>query len=73
MSRGLGDVYKRQDSTQTGAVSKGTTYIVQDGETLYGICLKFYHSLKRLDEVCEVNGLENVDKIIAGQKLILPK
>lgn len=62
-----------KDSTQTGAVSKGTTYIVQDGETLYGICLKFYHSLKRLDEVCEVNGLENVDKIIAGQKLILPK
>lgn len=55
-----------------GTASKGTSYIVQDGETLYGICLKFYHSLNRLEEVCEINGLENVDKIIAGQKLILP-
>ena len=48
------------------------TYQVQDGETLYSICLKVYGSLSRVGEVCELNGLENPDKIISGQKLILP-
>lgn len=48
------------------------TYKVQDGETLYSICLKVYGSLSRVGEVCELNGLENPDKIISGQKLILP-
>ncbi|MBS5062535.1 MAG: LysM peptidoglycan-binding domain-containing protein [Hungatella hathewayi] len=47
-------------------------YVVQEGETLYGICLKFYHSMNKLDEICELNGLEDQNKIIAGQKLILP-
>lgn len=48
------------------------TYQVQDGETLYSICLKFYHSLSRVEEVCQLNNLENPDKIISGQNLILP-
>lgn len=63
---------KVEIETAAAAAGKGTAYIVQDGETLYGICLKFYHSLNRLEEVCEVNGLDNVDKIMSGQKLILP-
>lgn len=48
------------------------TYKVQDGETLYSICLKFYHSLDRVNEICELNNLESQDKIISGQNLILP-
>ena len=44
----------------------------EDGETLYGICLEKYHDLSRVDEVCRLNGLEDVNKIKAGQKLILP-
>lgn len=47
-------------------------YVVGEGETLYGICLKVYHSLSVIDEICAVNGLESQDKIIAGQKLQLP-
>lgn len=47
-------------------------YVVGEGETLYGICLKVYHSLSAINEICEVNGLESQDKIIAGQKLQLP-
>lgn len=59
---------------ETAAASAGVpaTYRVQDGETLYSICLKFYHSLNRIDEICELNNLENQDKIISGQNLILP-
>lgn len=58
--------------TQTGAGAGTQTYIVQDGETLYGICIKLYHSLSKIDEICRLNGLDDQDKIISGQKLILP-
>lgn len=59
-------------ATQAAADQSHTVYKVQDGETLYSICLKFYHSLNRLDEICQLNNLEDQDKIISGQNLILP-
>lgn len=54
------------------SIAKQSLYEVEDGETLYDICLKKYHSLSKLEEICELNGLEDENKIIAGQKLILP-
>ena len=54
------------------ALEEASTHVVQDGETLYGICLERYRDLSRVDEVCRLNGLEDVNKIKAGQKLILP-
>lgn len=53
-------------------LASASTHVVQEGETLYGICLEKYHNLKRVDEICRLNGLEDVNKIKAGQKLILP-
>ena len=47
-------------------------YIVGEGETLYGICWKHYDSLEHMTEICRLNQLKNVDRILAGQKLILP-
>lgn len=52
--------------------ASATVYEVQAGETLYGICLQHYENLSRIDDVCLVNGLESQDKIVAGQKLLLP-
>lgn len=62
------------ETAATSAVSEeaGQVYVVGDGETLFGICLEVYHSLDQIDEICELNGLDNQDKIISGQKLILP-
>lgn len=62
------------DQTTAAAEASGNpiTYKVQDGETLYSICLKFYNSLSRVDEICRLNNLDNPDKIISGQNLILP-
>lgn len=47
-------------------------YEVGAGETLYGICWKQYDNLNHLAEICRLNNLADVDKILAGQKLILP-
>lgn len=50
----------------------GGTYVIGDGETLYGICFKLYSNLDYLDDICALNKLDDVNKIIAGQELILP-
>lgn len=47
-------------------------YEVGEGETLYGICWQIYGNLKRLEEICRLNYLEDENRILAGQKLILP-
>lgn len=47
-------------------------HVVQEGETLYGICIAEYHTVNKLKELCELNGLEDENKIVSGQKLLLP-
>ena len=47
-------------------------YMVNAGETLYGICWSNYGNLNHLEEICKLNNLTDVDRILAGQKLILP-
>lgn len=48
------------------------SYIVQDGETLYGICLQRYQSVKNIPLICRWNQLEDENKIVSGQELLLP-
>lgn len=57
---------------QAAAAAGGKIHVVQDGETLYGICIAEYHTMSRLKEICELNGLEDENKIVSGQKLLLP-
>ena len=47
-------------------------YEIGKGETLYGICWLVYGNLNPLEEICRLNNLTDVDRILAGQKLILP-
>ncbi len=47
-------------------------YEVGPGETLYGICWKEYGDLTQLGEICRLNGLEDENRILAGQVLVLP-
>lgn len=47
-------------------------YIVQAGDKLELICKNIYQTLDMMDKLCEANGIEDVDKIQEGQKLILP-
>ncbi len=47
-------------------------YTVKKGDTLAAICLSIYHSLDKMQQLCEANGIEDGDKIYVGQKLELP-
>lgn len=48
-------------------------YIVQNGDTLVGICKKRYNSLLKIEEICKMNNIKNADYIAPGQKLYLPR
>lgn len=61
----------KQDDEASNVVT-GTEYIVKQGETLYDICRSFYGTLEMVQKIIEANKLENPDKILVGQKLILP-
>lgn len=60
------------EQAAAGQPEKAEYYTVQQGDTLAGICLNIYHSLDKMKQICEVNGIENGDKIFVGQKLRLP-
>jgi len=47
-------------------------YTVQSGDSLAGISLKLYQSVNQVKTIKELNGIEDEDKIYAGQKLRIP-
>lgn len=49
------------------------TYEVAKGDTLYGICVRFYGNLYRAGEICELNHIKDMDNILYGQKILLPQ
>lgn len=61
------------DETSLDSAQKETKYyIVQKGDTLASISVKFYESVAYMGQIKELNNIENQDKILVGQKLILP-
>ena len=54
------------------AQAEPQTYTVQAGDTLVGICYKFYSSISYVDKIKELNGIENVDRIYPGMTITLP-
>lgn len=55
---------------ETTALAEQDYYIVQKGESLLGISQKIYGK-NYTRQLCELNGLEDENKIYAGQKLLL--
>ncbi len=47
-------------------------YTVQPGDTLSTICMNVYKNKSMIQTLKEVNGIEDGDKIFAGQRLLLP-
>ena len=47
-------------------------YIVQPGDSMISISKKIYQDASHVTDLCAANGIENVDNIKVGEKLILP-
>lgn len=48
------------------------TYIIQKGDTLNRISLRNYGTKSYVKKICELNGIENPDRIKMGEKILLP-
>lgn len=50
------------------------TYLVEKGDTLVTICWQIYgyRDDKLIDQICEINHLEDKNRIYAGQELLIP-
>lgn len=56
----------------SSSVKQPESYLIQKGDTLLGICRIHYGDDDMLPSVCELNGLENMDRIYAGETILLP-
>ena len=63
---------EEHSDSQPVSAANYQVYVVNPGETLYGICFKLYQNLGHLDEICRVNGLTDQNSIYAGQELLVP-
>ena len=48
------------------------SYTVQEGDTLLKISRKIYGQDNRIDEICSLNEIHDMNHILVGQKLLLP-
>lgn len=61
-----------QEAAAVEQVGENKYYTVQAGDTLNSICLALYQSKDKVQALKEINGIEDGDKILVGQKLLLP-
>ncbi len=62
--------FEELDPEVLNSIASVTIHVVQQGETLWGIA-KEYNT--NVDDIARINGIENVDYIQAGQKLLIIK
>lgn len=67
-----GQQAKETNETVETSASATSEYIVEQGDTLASISMKFYQSYAYMDQIQELNKIDDSDMIYAGQKLILP-
>lgn len=68
-----GEKMKEETNKTSAQPSQNAAYyIVQEGDTLSGICQRRYGNIRNVKKIVELNGMENSDNIRAGQKLLLP-
>ena len=49
-----------------------SSYTVKYGDTLADICEKYYGTLDMVEEICRLNQIDDANKIVPGQKIVLP-
>ena len=60
------------DSQESAKAAEPNYYIIAEGDTLAEISLRVYKTKNMVSKICEVNNIEDVDKIFVGQKILLP-
>lgn len=61
-----------EEAISQNVVSIPESYTVQKGDTLLKISRKIYGQDNKIDEICNLNGIKDINHILVGQKLLLP-
>lgn len=61
-----------QDETAPASTNVPVQYTVQPGDTLLAISKRVYGTDQMVGKICAANGINDGDKILAGQKILLP-
>ena len=65
-----------KEAEQSGEAAQASAepqyYVIEKGDTLAKISIRVYNTKDMVAKICEVNGIEDVDKIFIGQKILLP-
>lgn len=67
-----GEGAQQADSSQQTAATPSDYYIVKKGDSLVSISKAIYNTSNKVEEICQLNHIENMDMIYEGQKLLLP-
>lgn len=60
-----------EETVQAQAVP-GTKYVIQPGDTLAQLSIRFYGTTDMIPQICEKNGISNPNTIFIGQEIELP-
>lgn len=75
-SEASGDPSTRESASTPAASDAATStpesYTVRKGDTLLKISRQIYGRDDEIDAICSLNGIEDSDRILEGQKLLLP-
>ena len=63
---------EQQEEVDAPVTNETEVYIVKKGDTLASISKQTYGDTSYVGKICEINGLEDGNLIIIGQKLLLP-
>lgn|GEM_PF-40728 len=66
------DTDSEEDSEPASSNATVKYYTVKAGDSLASISFKLYNTYKYMDKIKELNDIEDENKIMAGQKLIVP-
>lgn len=68
-----GESAAREETSTEADSTVPESYVVQKGDTLLEISRKIYGRDDRIEAICSLNGIRDSDRILAGQKLLLPQ
>lgn len=71
-SAGITQTTSSTEVTQVSATVTYREHTVKKGEKLITICKQYYGNTEKLEEIMEINGIKDVDKIYVGQIIKLP-
>lgn len=63
--------HETEPKEETSATTHAS-YIIQPGDTMTRISIKNYGTIKKIQEICELNHMSENDTIYPGQKILLP-